>query len=414
MSFLRNGATGADPTGTPSGQLTPVTHSSSLATPAWFVSLTGNNNNPGTEALPFRTVQRAHDVAVAGDTIYVRGGTYDISSQLVFSRSGVSGRPITLRNYPGEIVRLDGINNPNMYGHSVIRLQASYWTIDGVQVLNSPGQGIRVEGARTGITIRNCVVSGNVRLDSSGAAIQAGGGSTNILIENNDVYDNGKAGTGGGDGIGIYDITSATANIIIRGNRMAFNNDDGLDLFNSRGDILVENNWSWRNGHEPNNTATTGDGIGFKLGGGGVSTDGGHIVRFNIAWMNKGGFDENSSNKPLVLYNNTAYRNTNYNYAFYSPVANVLRNNLADTPDTVSFNNLVDDTFNSWNLGVTVDNGDFASVDYSCADDPRNADGSLPNCSFLTLVTGSDLIDRGLIVGLPYLRSAPDLGAREY
>ena len=45
---------------------------------------------------------------------------------------------------------------------------------------------------------------------------------------------------------------------------------------------------------------------------------------------------------------------------------------------------------------------------------PRNADGSLPNNGFARLVLGSDLIDRGVNVGLPYKGLAPDLGAYEY
>ena len=44
----------------------------------------------------------------------------------------------------------------------------------------------------------------------------------------------------------------------------------------------------------------------------------------------------------------------------------------------------------------------------------RNEDGSLPNIDFMKLVSGSDLIDKGINVGLPYNGAAPDLGAFEY
>jgi hypothetical protein len=43
----------------------------------------------------------------------------------------------------------------------------------------------------------------------------------------------------------------------------------------------------------------------------------------------------------------------------------------------------------------------------------RLADGSLPINDFARLVTGSDLIDQGIDVGIPYLGLAPDLGAFE-
>jgi len=56
----------------------------------------------------------------------------------------------------------------------------------------------------------------------------------------------------------------------------------------------------------------------------------------------------------------------------------------------------------------------FASVDEALAEAARQADGSLPDVSFMVLATGSDLIDVGTDVGLPYNGSAPDLGAFEY
>ncbi len=44
---------------------------------------------------------------------------------------------------------------------------------------------------------------------------------------------------------------------------------------------------------------------------------------------------------------------------------------------------------------------------------PRKPDFSLPDITFGHLVQGSDLIDKGVNVGLPYSGSAPDLGPFE-
>lgn len=44
---------------------------------------------------------------------------------------------------------------------------------------------------------------------------------------------------------------------------------------------------------------------------------------------------------------------------------------------------------------------------------PRKADGSLPDINFMKLAPGSDLIDAGINVGLPFSGSAPDLGFSE-
>jgi len=40
------------------------------------VSPTGSDSNPGTQASPFATVQKANNSAAAGDTIWMRAGTY--------------------------------------------------------------------------------------------------------------------------------------------------------------------------------------------------------------------------------------------------------------------------------------------------------------------------------------------------
>lgn len=56
---------------------------------------------------------------------------------------------------------------------------------------------------------------------------------------------------------------------------------------------------------------------------------------------------------------------------------------------------------------------DFISLDLSLATAARNPDGSLPNNNLFKLTATSTLIDKGVNVSLPYLGSAPDLGAFE-
>src|SRR5688500_14247788 len=43
---------------------------------SYFVSTAGNDAHAGSASAPFRTIQRAADVAQPGDTVFVRGGTY--------------------------------------------------------------------------------------------------------------------------------------------------------------------------------------------------------------------------------------------------------------------------------------------------------------------------------------------------
>ena len=66
----------------------------------YYVATNGSDENPGSEARPLRTIQKAASLARVGDTILVRGGVY--SEHVVMRFSGQEGKPIVLKNYPGE------------------------------------------------------------------------------------------------------------------------------------------------------------------------------------------------------------------------------------------------------------------------------------------------------------------------
>src|SRR5688500_17671991 len=70
--------------------------------PAYFVDATrGSDSNDGAEASPWKTVTRAFDSLKAGDTVYLRGGTY--YENLYLSLPGKPDAPITIRSFPGEL-----------------------------------------------------------------------------------------------------------------------------------------------------------------------------------------------------------------------------------------------------------------------------------------------------------------------
>lgn len=85
-------------------------HALTSAAPAsspmnYYVSNSGNDSNPGTISAPWRTMQKAMDTLLPGDTLYVRGGQYNgIQTGWSFEYSGTETQPITVTNYPGEQV----------------------------------------------------------------------------------------------------------------------------------------------------------------------------------------------------------------------------------------------------------------------------------------------------------------------
>jgi hypothetical protein len=78
----------------------------------YYVATTGNNTNSGTLAKPFLTIQKAATVMGAGDTCYIRTGTY--RETVVPPRSGTSGARITFAPYQGESVIVSGAEVLNL------------------------------------------------------------------------------------------------------------------------------------------------------------------------------------------------------------------------------------------------------------------------------------------------------------
>jgi hypothetical protein len=73
---------------------------------SYFVSTSGDDGNPGTLGAPFRTIQQAANVADAGDTVFIRGGTYRETVRP--AHLGTSSNPITFAPYDNETVTVSG------------------------------------------------------------------------------------------------------------------------------------------------------------------------------------------------------------------------------------------------------------------------------------------------------------------
>jgi len=93
------------------------------------------NDNPGTEGKPFKTIQRAADVAGPGDTVFVMAGRYD--ERVRIKTSGAQGRPITFRAMPRRSVVVGGFD-----------LQASYIRVEGFEIsARKPAVAVQLGGS---------------------------------------------------------------------------------------------------------------------------------------------------------------------------------------------------------------------------------------------------------------------------
>jgi hypothetical protein len=77
-----------------------------------YVSPNGSDDAAGTIGAPLQSIQLAVDQASAGDTIYLRGGTYSPTSNIQITKSGTASASYVLRAYEGEAVIIDGEDLP--------------------------------------------------------------------------------------------------------------------------------------------------------------------------------------------------------------------------------------------------------------------------------------------------------------
>jgi hypothetical protein len=130
---------------------------------SYYVSTSGNDNNPGTLGSPWRTIQHAANTVAAGDTVFVRAGVYNEHVNVPVSGNATAGYT-TFQSYPGETATVDGagLDVPNgQYGLFNIDRQ-SYLIIQGFEIRNyktlstkNVPIGIYIHGAGTNLQILN-------------------------------------------------------------------------------------------------------------------------------------------------------------------------------------------------------------------------------------------------------------------
>ena len=413
----------------------------------WFVSPSGNDAAAGTMEQPFVSWVKAQSAAAAGDTVYFRGGTWtytkaanncssqtSLTSVIILNKSGSSGKLIHYLAYPGEKPVFDFYGVTDDCRIRAFEVSASWIHMKGLEIqglpqnnnLNHENWGVHVFGSNNifeQLDIHNIM--------GAGLFIQQGEGNLVLNCDSHDNYDLYTSNGAGesADGFGCHTTTAGTVGNVFRGCRAWSNADDGYDCINCDQPVLFENCWAFLNGYKPGTSSAAGNGNGFKAGGFGLPPTGypatipRHTARNCLSFYNRvAGFYQNHHPVSNYYYNNTGYKNgVNFNMLGYDLNAGadagmgIYRNNVAYAGTAVSNAAGADASYNTWDLSsITVSDADFQSVDTSGVRGPRKADGGLPDCAFMHLAAGSDMIDKGIIVGLPYAGQAPDLGAFEF
>jgi hypothetical protein len=115
----------------------------------YYVATTGKDSNPGTITQPWLTWEKAFHTALAGDTVYFRGGIYNQMVTTggglvvdprypVLGHNGTKGNPICFLNFPGEIPILDckNVHPSSNYNKGISFKYLNYVHVKGLSIRN--------------------------------------------------------------------------------------------------------------------------------------------------------------------------------------------------------------------------------------------------------------------------------------
>jgi len=356
--------------------------SHALAT-TYYVSTSGNDSNPGTFSSPWRTIQKAANTMVAGDTVIVNAGTYN--ERASETTSGSSGNLITYAtngtvfcqgfSITGNYVKIDGFNIENVgcTWEGGIYISSDYVAVENCTVTEAGYRGMLLSGTADYCTVRDCTF---IRCGHHGIDV---GGSSH-LIENNEVYDTrckiGSCSSGDADGMHFFGTGHTFRGNYIHG--ISFENNPGYSphidawqtwTYTDSGGVgkncVFEKNFVYLPADPYDSSKSV---CGWMLGGAQNITIKNNIVHAHRGihlYVNEGGDDPGE----LHVYNNTFLGNLDWSLVKYptaiwpkdsgGPI--MIKNNIiVDYPwSHISFSNL----------------SGIVEVDYNCK---YNSDGSTP------------------------------------
>jgi hypothetical protein len=211
-------------------------------------------------------------IVSAGDTLYLRGGTY--SQTIDITKSGTASSPIVISGYQGETAVIDGGGSmgeysPLFYIHgSYVHLKNIELTRGGMGLVitgnydiasyinshNHISNGILISGSSNGSIVEDSIVHDNCEYNKNGAGGHWASGLTaarkpnGAIIRRNTVYQN------WGEGVSSYEATNTT----IEDNIIHDNYSVNIYLSDTTG-VVAQRNFVYR-------TGSLGSGGGVEAG----------------------------------------------------------------------------------------------------------------------------------------------------
>lgn len=212
-----------------------------MGTTYYVSAADGNNNNPGTQvAQPLRTIQAAINKAQAGDTIFVRAGTY--AERLHIQKAGAADAPIKLAAHEGEQPIIDGTALIVPADGGLVGVQQSQdITLAGLTIRNAGGRGLFISRSSR-VTVQDCAVE--TCLDGGLQAIQ----TDTLLIERCRVRNCARRFLSHGPSRQhVALLVSVSTNVTLRHNQVFENSDQGILIGPACAQAIVRNNVCYDN-----------------------------------------------------------------------------------------------------------------------------------------------------------------------
>ncbi|HSB67434.1 MAG TPA: right-handed parallel beta-helix repeat-containing protein, partial [Anaerolineales bacterium] len=149
-----------------------ISHEAALPENLFFVAPSGSDSNPGTYSRPWRTIQKAANTLVAGQTVKILPGTY--YAKFTPMNSGTAAAYITYTADPDTVV-LDGAGvslSDSAKGDGLVQIQGkSYIKVQNLNLRNSTQNCVNISESSsgagrsgyvevTGLNIWNCMEAG--------------------------------------------------------------------------------------------------------------------------------------------------------------------------------------------------------------------------------------------------------------
>ena len=292
----------------------PTSHAGWHVTPSGASSGAGTSTSPWTIAYAFAG---AGGQIQPGDTVWLHGGTY--RGAFVATVAGAPGKPVVIREYPGERAILDvaGATSTTFRGDAFI-VKGSWTVWWGFEMINSDPN--RNTNTRANMIINNAPNTKFVNLvvHDGGIGFYSWAQQSNVEVYGSIFYNNGWQGPAQGGGHALY-LKSDAGPLVIKDNILFNQFGYGAQVYSEPGDgglanITMDGNVSFNNGSVSTQYATSGN--ANILFGGVVPIQNGRAVN-NMTYFSPGygvynlvmGF-ENYSNAAMTLQNNYAVGGT--------------------------------------------------------------------------------------------------------